>query len=204
MQQLLTGRMRLPGFAGEWKTSLLGELESARCVRLSRGRVISKKNIASNPGSYPIYSSSVQAQGLFGRFGEYMFDEEFISWSIDGGGHFFYRPKHRFSVTNVCGYLQVTSESINTRFLAYQLQQIHGGKLFDYTHKAHPSVIRKEYELSIPSIDEQGAISAVLSDMDAEIEALAQRRDKTKAIKQGMMQELLTGRTRLVPDTESG
>ena len=45
---------------------------------------------------------------------------------------------------------------------------------------------------------EQTAIAAVLSDMDAEIAALEQRRDKTRAIKQGMMQELLTGKTRLI------
>ena len=46
--------------------------------------------------------------------------------------------------------------------------------------------------------DEQTAIAAVLSDMDAEIAALEARRDKTRALKQGMMQELLTGRIRLV------
>ena len=53
-------------------------------------------------------------------------------------------------------------------------------------------------ELSIPPCDEQHAMAAVLSDMDAEIAALEQRRDKTLAIKQGMMQQLLTGRVRLV------
>jgi type I restriction enzyme S subunit len=47
-------------------------------------------------------------------------------------------------------------------------------------------------------IDEQTAIAAVLSDMDAEIAALEARRDKTRALKQGMMQELLTGKTRLL------
>lgn len=47
-------------------------------------------------------------------------------------------------------------------------------------------------------VPEQTAIAAVLSDMDAEIAALEQRRDKTRALKQGMMQELLTGRIRLV------
>jgi type I restriction enzyme S subunit len=47
--------------------------------------------------------------------------------------------------------------------------------------------------------NEQGAIAAALSDMDAELSVLEARRDKTRAIKQGMMQELLTGRTRLVP-----
>jgi len=51
----------------------------------------------------------------------------------------------------------------------------------------------------VPStIKEQSAIVGILSDMDKEIEALEQRLNKTKQIKQGMMQELLTGRTRLV------
>jgi type I restriction enzyme S subunit len=52
--------------------------------------------------------------------------------------------------------------------------------------------------LALPSLDEQTAIATVLSDMDAEIAALERRRDKTRAIKQGMMQQLLTGRVRLV------
>ena len=49
-----------------------------------------------------------------------------------------------------------------------------------------------------PKGDEQCAIASVLSDMDAEIAALEARREKTRLLKQGMMQELLTGRVRLV------
>ena len=52
--------------------------------------------------------------------------------------------------------------------------------------------------ITVPSLTEQTAIAAILSDMDAEIAALEARRDKTRALKQGMMQELLTGRIRLV------
>ncbi len=52
--------------------------------------------------------------------------------------------------------------------------------------------------LKLPFISEQTAIATVLSDMDAELAALESRRDKTRALKQGMMQELLTGRIRLV------
>ncbi len=55
--------------------------------------------------------------------------------------------------------------------------------------------------LKMPSVSEQAAIAAVLSDMDAELAALEQRLTKTRALKQAMMQELLTGRTRLVPTT---
>jgi len=62
---------------------------------------------------------------------------------------------------------------------------IYGRDMAEFTYKA-------------PTTEEQQAIATVLSDMDAEIEALERRREKTKQIKQGMMQELLTGRTRLV------
>jgi type I restriction enzyme S subunit len=53
-------------------------------------------------------------------------------------------------------------------------------------------------EFPIPALPEQTAIATILSDMDAEITAIEARRDKTKAIKQGMMQTLLTGRVRLI------
>ena len=52
--------------------------------------------------------------------------------------------------------------------------------------------------VSVPDQEEQQAISLAISDMDADIAALEQRRDKTRLLKQAMMQELLTGRTRLV------
>jgi type I restriction enzyme S subunit len=54
-------------------------------------------------------------------------------------------------------------------------------------------------QIPVPSLAEQTAIAEVLTDMDAELAALEQRRDKTRALKQGMVQELLTGKTRLVP-----
>ena len=57
--------------------------------------------------------------------------------------------------------------------------------------------IIRSIEVPFPKIEEQRAIAAILSDMDAEITALERRRDKTRAIKQGMMQQLLTGLIRL-------
>lgn len=65
----------------------------------------------------------------------------------------------------------------------------------------YPAISAKDvraFQIPMPSVEEQTAIAAVLSDMDAEISALEARREKTRRIKQGMMQELLTGRTRLV------
>ena len=62
------------------------------------------------------------------------------------------------------------------------------------------------FRFAAPSVDEQTAIVAILSDMDAEIATLERRLEKTRAVKQGMMQQLLTGRVRLVrpePDGKS-
>lgn len=61
-----------------------------------------------------------------------------------------------------------------------------------------PITIQRKFLIAVPKLTEQKAIAQVLSDMDTEIEALEQKRHKYKAIKQGMMQELLTGRTRLI------
>jgi type I restriction enzyme, S subunit len=198
MQELLTGKKRLPGFGGEWGSQTLESLEKAKLLKLSRGKVISKKDIERIPGDYPIYSSSVTGNGVFGHYGDFMFDEELITWSIDGGGHFFYRPKHRFSVTNVCGFMRVDNHSLCCPFIAAQLQLLHSRLNFDYLTKAHPSVIRKAYVLKLPPLLEQAAIAATLSDMDEEIAALEDNLAKARQIKQGMMQELLTGHIRLV------
>lgn len=59
------------------------------------------------------------------------------------------------------------------------------------------TIIRKLH-LAFPPKEEQAAIAAILSDMDKEIQILQQRLDKTRQIKQGMMQELLTGKIRLI------
>lgn len=56
----------------------------------------------------------------------------------------------------------------------------------------------QNFRVALPPIEEQTAIATFLSDMDAELSALEARRDKTRNLKQAMMQELLTGRTRLV------
>jgi type I restriction enzyme S subunit len=204
MQELLTGKKRLPGFSGEWDALTVEQLEKARLIRLSRGNVISKIDIERVPGGFPIYSSSVKGDGVFGNYGEYMFDEELITWSIDGGGHFFHRPKHKFSVTNVCGYMRADTSKLSYQFLAAQLQLLHSRLKFDYQDKAHPSVIRKAYLVFIPTLDEQTAIATILSDIDAEIAVLETRLAKTRSLKQGMMHNLLTGRIRLIEAISKG
>ena len=95
----------------------LGELEDSGLIKLGRGNVVSKKDISETPGDYPVYSSSAAGDGEIGRYGKYMFDDERITWSIDGGGRLFYRPASKYSVTNVSGWLKNLNENkINTKY----------------------------------------------------------------------------------------
>jgi type I restriction enzyme, S subunit len=163
----------LDGVEVEWKQ--LGELEDEGFVKLGRGNVISKKDLASTPGDFPVYSSSAIGIGEFGRYGKYMFDDERITWSVDGGGRFFFRSAHKYSVTNVCGWMTVLKQDrLNTRFLYHVLSGSWERKVFDYIKKAHPSVIRDEYEIPIPcpdnpkkSLEIQAEIVRILDAMTA-------------------------------------
>jgi type I restriction enzyme S subunit len=197
MQKLLTGEIRLEGFDGEWEETKLKNLENKGYIKLGRGNVISKKHIEENFGKYPVYSSSVNNKGLIGRQDDYMFNQEMITWSIDGGGDFFYRHKHKFSVTNVCGFMKVDINKINYKFIGSQLQLLHKRKSFNYTRKAHPSVIRNLYTLKLPQLQEQKAIAEILSTQDKSIELLEKQIEKLKEQKKGLMQLLLTGKIRV-------
>jgi type I restriction enzyme S subunit len=93
------------------------------------------------------------------------------------------------------------SDSYCLEFVFYQLVSKQQTIYKAQTGGAQPHIHAKDLSpipFSFPPLPEQTAIAAVLSDMDAEIAALEAQRDKTRALKQGMMQELLTGRIRLI------
>jgi type I restriction enzyme M protein len=143
----------------KWQVFKLKDLENLGDITLGRGNVISKNDLNSNPGIYPVYSSSAQGNGEFGQYGDYMFDEELITWSVDGGGRFFYRPRHKFSVTNVSGWLRINnSEKIYIKYLYWILSTEWEKKSFDYVAKAHPSVIREVYDIPLPPLEIQKQI----------------------------------------------
>ena len=137
-----------------------------------------------------------------------MFDEELITWSIDGGGRFFFRPKHKFSVTNVTGFLRVCEPDLDNRFLYYLFSQQHASLKFDYSKKAHPSVIRQIYRVVPLPLPEQRKIAAILSSVDDAIEKTQAVIDQVQVVKRGLMQELLTrglpGRHTRFKQTEIG
>lgn len=171
----------------DWEQCILGDLCDAGIVEMKRGKVIPKQD-----GSYPVYSSASTNNGLFCYSNEYMFDEELVTWSIDGGGRAFYRPKHKFSVTNVCGYIRVKNyEKINCRYLAYALDYVHSKMGFDYMTKALPTAIENIDVLPIPCIEEQIRISDFIKSFDEAILNKEEILATWERIKTGFMQKML-------------
>ena len=183
--------MRLPGFTEAWEQRKLGELEKDATLYMGRGRVISAKDMSNTPGTFPVYSSSALDNGRMGAYGKYMFNQELITWSIDGGGAVFYRRKHRFSVTNVSGYIAVNPEKINCKFLAYAMSLAHSRIKFDYTVKAHPSVIRSLYTMGIPiSLQEQQVIGSFFSRLDNLITLHQRKLELLRNIKKSLLDKM--------------
>jgi type I restriction enzyme S subunit len=156
----------------------LGQLEDEGRITLGRGNIISKIEMNENPGPYPVYSSSSTNNGSIGTYGKYMFDDERLTWSIDGGGKFFYRNNEKYSVTNVGGWLKVNDKNISTRYLYHVILNEWCKKTFDYVHKAHPSVIRDEYYIPVPPLPIQNEIVSILDNFTNLIDNLSEELEK--------------------------
>lgn len=146
----------------------LSELIVDGNVILKRGNIIPKHEYT-NTYCYPVYSSSVQNDGLMGYHDSYMFDRELVTWSIDGGGNFFYRPKHKYNITNVSGYILLDETLFKYRFVSEALSWQHSFMVFDYQTKAHPSVISSLYKLPKTSLIEQEKIANIFELLDNKI-----------------------------------
>ena len=187
MQQLLTGKTRLPGFRGKWAKVPLGKL-----APLQRGFDLPTSQI--RPGPYPV----VYSNGVLNEHDTFMVKSPGVITGRSGTiGKVHYLEKDYWPHNTS---LWVTSFRGNDpKFIYYLYTHIDLSRLL--SGSGVPTLNRNDvhqYLVARPLFVEQTAIAAVLSDMDAEIAALEQRRDKTRAIKQGMMQQLLTGRVRLV------
>jgi type I restriction enzyme S subunit len=192
MRQLLTGQTRLPGCTGQWELKPFDDV----FARVNAKAHQIQTSDYQMTGRYPVVDQGKErVVGYSDRddtrfrcpdggvivFGDHTCIVKFIDFDFlvgaDGtqvlkakGGH-------------------------NTRFHAFQLQ--HKG-VAPTGYNRHFKFL-KEREFLSPPLPEQTAIADVLSDMDAELSVLEARRDKTRDLKQAMMQELLTGKTRLVP-----
>ncbi|HRV03255.1 MAG TPA: restriction endonuclease subunit S [Mesotoga sp.] len=187
MQRLLTGRTRLPGFKEEWNHTKLGEV-----LKVCHGR--NQRGIAKVDGRYPILASG----GEIGRTDHSLHDGPSVLIGRKGTidqPQFISSP---FWTVDTLFYTSLSSCAF-AKFIYYKFCLI-PWKIYNEASGV-PSLNAhtiEQIEIMIPSIEEQQAISSILLDMDAEIEALERQRDKMKQIKQGMMQQLLTGRIRLL------
>lgn len=196
MQQLLTGRTRLPGFEAEWKNAKISEI-----ARVTNG---SKNNQdKSSAGNYPFYVRSSQIETI----DSWSFNCEAVLIPGEGRiGSIFHYANGKFDVHQRVYVIYRFSESVEGKFVHYYLRQFFGEHARANIVKATVDSIRmptiSNFEIQLPELDEQRQIVAVIESLEKEISALEQKLGKYKDIKQGMMQQLLTGRVRLPLDKE--
>ena len=193
MQQLLSGQTRLPGFHGEWEVKRLGEV-----AHIKTGSRNNEDKI--EDGEYPFFVRSENVE----RINSYSHDCEAILVPGEGRiGDIFHYINGRFDVHQRVYAITQFTQGMSAKFMHLYMAMNFGAWAMQNTVKATVDSLRlptfQTFEMRVPPTkNEQTAIATVLSDMDTELAALEARRDKTRALKQAMMQELLTGRTRLV------
>ena len=187
MQDLLTAKRRLPGFSGEWVERQLGEILTVR-----HGR--SQKDVESPNGIYPILATG----GQIGFSNAFLWDKPSV---LIGRKGTIDRPQFMdtpFWTVDTLFYTDIKNPN-DARFLFGVFQLIDWSSYNEASGvpSLNASTI-EAIEVLMPDDDEQRAIAEVLNDMDAEITVLETRLKKARQIKEGMMQNLLTGRIRLV------
>lgn len=191
MQQLLTGKTRLQGFSGEWEAKRLGDVAD-----ILKGQLITKEMVIS--GEVPVIAGGKRPAYYHSRANRYG-STITVSGSGASAGYVAIHRKPIFA-SDCCTISEGAGYVLDFIFYFLQLKQseIYRSQTGGAQPHIHPKDLRP-LMVTIPNeLTEQEAIASILSDMDQELTELEQRRDKTTALKQGMMQELLTGRTRLV------
>jgi type I restriction enzyme S subunit len=198
MQELLTGKRRLEGFSGEWEVKTIGEL-----FALCAGGDLNKEifnTFKTEKHKYEVYANALAKKGLYGYTTLSKYPSNSITVTARGSiGFAFYRNQPYDAIGRLL--VLIPKYKINCFFVS---EYINNRVKFAIESTGVPQLTAPQiakYELKIPpTIEEQTAIANILSGMDSEIEALERKLNKYKDIKQGMMQELLTGRIRLLEE----
>ena len=219
-QALLTGKQRLPGFSGDWEVKTLGEVIAVLADYTANGSFESlKTNVTyySNKNYAALIRTTDLDKAVFSpeRFTDKIGYEFLKKTSLTGGeiilanvgsiGKVFRVPNFNMPMTLAPNtYMLKFNESTSEDFI-FQIMRTDTfveklkSKIGSTTLQAiNKNNLREIGVLFPPSKAEQTAIAAILSDMDSELDALESKLSKARQIKQGMMQELLTGKTRLV------
>ena len=216
MQQLLTGETRLPGHKGEWKTMLVGEIGTTYAgltgktksdFGVGQARYVTFLSVLENVVIDPNRSEQVhvepgECQNRV-RCGDILFNGTSETPDDLAMAAVVQADEENVYLNSFCFGFKIHNPSENlSLFLAYYFRGPSGRRIMRSLAQGATryNVSKNQFlalSLSLPPCDEQRAIASILSDIDAEITALEARRKKTKDIKQAMMQELLTGKTRL-------
>ena len=203
MQQLLTGQTRLPGFHAEWEVKRLGEI-----CEIAMGRTPPRLNQAFWGHGYKWLSIADLQTKVVSDSKEEITALAASMMSIIPKGTLL--MSFKLSLGRLCfaGCDLFTNEAIcsfnklqaNAHFLYYALGRTDFSLYGKQAVKGYTlnKESLKSIEVTLPPLPEQTTIASVLTEMDAELALLTQRREKTRALKQAMMQELLTGKTRLI------
>ncbi len=217
MQQLLTGQTRLPGFSGEWEVKPMKSLGQtygglAGKTKEDFGHGASKyipfMNVMTDTVIDPnwfetVYIAQNEAQNL-AKKGDLFFNGSSETPEEVGFCSVLMEDIPNLYLNSFCfGFRFNTDAKVCGLFFAYWFRCADGRAAMSVLAQGATryNIAKSAFmRLSIPqpSQEEQTAIATVLSDMDAELATMEDRRDKTRALKQGMMQALLTGRIRLV------
>jgi len=210
IQRLLSGKQRLPGFQGKWEVKRLGQIvdivsggtpKTGVAAYWSGGiRWCTPTDITRADGKY-LYETerTISDLGLASCSARLLPARTLLLCSRATIGEV--KIAATEMSTNQGFKSLICGPEVNNEFLYYMLLTMKGRIVEKAIGSTFLEISKKDtalLEVHLPRlIDEQTAIAAILSDMDAEIAALEQRRDKTRLLKQGIMQELLTGRIRL-------
>jgi len=212
MQQLLTGQTRLPGFKGEWVVKTLKSIVQSPVTDgphltpqfLDDGiPFLSVNNLVGNKIDLADLRFISQADHeVFSRKCKPRKGDILLGKAASVGKVALVEFDIDFNIWSPIALIRVNTEN-SPRFVYYQLQGAALiGQITLLTNSSSQGNIGmgdiEKLTLNLPPLPEQTAIATLLSDMDMELAGLEQRREKTRALKQGMMQELLTGRTRLL------
>jgi type I restriction enzyme, S subunit len=193
MQDLLTGKKRLPGFSAGWKQKRLGAI-----AHIKTGGRNNQDKV--EDGEYPFFVRSATVE----RINSYSYDCEAILVPGEGGiGSIFHYVTGRFDVHQRVYVISQFSQETSGKYTYYYMVERFGVHAMQNSVKATVDSLRlptfQNFEIAVPPTrEEQIAIAEILSEMDTDITALEAKLAKTRQLKQGMMQELLTGKTRLI------
>ena len=208
MQDLLTARRRLPGFSGEWEVKKLGEL----LANVTGGGTPSRTRAEFWNGPIPWMTVKDFATGSIGGTLESITTEGLknSASSLVNAGTLILCTRMAVGKTAIMDVDVAINQDLKALVFKPGTSSVFVKRMFELMQKqieesAGGSTVKgisigdvRAMEFPLPSADEQQAIAAVLSDMDTEIQTLESRLVKAREVKEGMMQNLLTGRVRLV------